>query len=76
MDNEYPIPCLKQLLSKRKCLKATNGATEEKRTELFLSCLKSSFEMKVKFTFHLKIKVLGFRRTAESHKTHVARSPV
>ncbi|MEQ2236516.1 hypothetical protein ILYODFUR_013658 [Ilyodon furcidens] len=47
-----------------------------KITGLFLSGLKSSFQMKVKFAFHLEIKVPESGRRVEKHRIHTARSPV
>ncbi len=47
-----------------------------KRTGLLLSGPKSSFQMKVNFAFHLKIKVPESGGRVERHRIHVAWSPV
>ncbi len=47
-----------------------------KRTGLFLSGPKSSFQMKVNFAFHLEIKVPESGGRVERHRIHVAWSPV
>ncbi len=47
-----------------------------KITGLLLSGPKSSFQMKVDFVFHLEIKVPESRGRVESHRIHVAWSPV
>ncbi len=47
-----------------------------KRTGLFLSGPKSSFQMKVNFAFHLDIKVPESGGRVERHRIHVAWSPV
>ncbi len=47
-----------------------------KRTGLLLSGLKSSFQMKVNFAFHLEIKVPESGGRVERHRIHVALSPV
>ncbi len=47
-----------------------------KRTGLLLSGPKSSFQMKVKFAFHLEIKVPESGGSVERHRIHVAWSPV
>ncbi len=43
-----------------------------KRTGLFLSGLKSSFQMKVNFAFHLEIRVPESGGREEMHRIHVA----
>ncbi len=45
---------------------------KEKRTGLFLSGPKSSFQMKVNFAFHLEIKVPESGERVERHRIHVA----
>ncbi len=47
-----------------------------KRTGLLLSGPKSSFQIKVKFAFHLEIKVPESGGRLERHRIHVAWSPV
>ncbi len=47
-----------------------------KITGLLLSGPKSSFQIKVDFVFHLEIKVPESRGRVESHRIHVAWSPV
>ncbi len=47
-----------------------------KRNGLLLSGPKSSFQMKVNFAFHLKIKVPESGGRLERHRIHVAWSPV
>ncbi len=49
---------------------------KEKRTELFLSGPKSSFQMKVNLAFNLEIKVPESGGRVERHRIHVAWSPV
>ncbi len=47
-----------------------------KRTGLLLSGPKSTFQIKVNFAFHLKIKVPESGGRVERHRIHVAWSPV
>lgn len=70
LDNKSGIPCVKSLVLS-KDVRSVLPRTKTKITWLLVGGPNSSFQLKVKFTFKLKINVIEYARRMEKNRIHI-----